>query len=915
MYRKLMIFTLFLPIFVYHLYAENLSGVSSESGISEDSLMESPAPLEKEPVLKNFIKAQYPEALSRSGVQGVVTLDLLVSEKGTVDSIAIVNGIHPDLDTAVVAAVMQFTFEPAIADSQPVPVIITYNYRISLDDLVDSLKEYVNFSGLLIEKGTRSPVVDAQVIISFSDTMSDTGLKVPFSLYLKKIGAIEGQVLDERSIIVTTDSTGSFTCKSLPAGPVSVKIIAPGYEAFGTDEEINASQLTEVKYYVQRLSYSDYEIVVYGKREEKEVAKRTLTLSEIKKIPGFGGDAVKVIQALPGVARPSFSGGAIVVRGAPTWDSKFYLDGVQLPVLYHFGGVKSVYNSEGLESVNLFPGGFTSQYGSAIGGVIELKSRDAKRERYRGIVDANLYDASVFIEGPLSKKGGVIASVRRSYIGNVLSKVIERIDIPVSVVPYYYDYLLRADYDFNDKNSSYITLFGSSDRLELIAPLVRGGSKEVDALTDRVRQKTGFNLILSGWQTQITQRIQNNLRLAFNRTEGYVSIFGLAKFDFDSWEYYLRDELTFKINERLSWVNGLDCNWMKYHQNSVFANTNQDNTILRDTMRSEFGLAAGFTQLEYKPLKDLLLITGFRYDYYDELDYKGSVVPEFYKYKSSRFRTGSSGEPSLRLSGRYSLPHKQVLKAAFGTYNQTPQPMGFVTHPLFGNPALPATKARHIVGGYEWQITDLIFSDIQLYHNQQWDIPRQIDEKDVAQNNNVRPFLPDQKGRMYGLELLLRHDLGDHFFGWLAYSLSRSERFDKNTGKYAVYDRDQTHNLQLIASYKLPKEYQIGAKARYVTGNPYTPVVGVIFNNDARRYEFIYGAENSSRNDPFFQLDIRFDKKIVLKKWMLSTYIDLQNVLVFFYKSPEFTVYNFDGSEKTVATSPFFPSFGITAEF
>ena len=65
-----------------------------------------------------------------------------------------------------------------------------------------------------------------------------------------------------------------------------------GYSNFETKEWIAPDEQLEVKYYIVKLNYSDYEIVVYGKAEEKEVSRRQLT-PEIKKIPGLGGDAIR----------------------------------------------------------------------------------------------------------------------------------------------------------------------------------------------------------------------------------------------------------------------------------------------------------------------------------------------------------------------------------------------------------------------------------------------------------------------------------------------------------------------------------------------------------------------------------------------------------------------------------------------
>ena len=905
-----------LPVPQVHLQLIPDSSLVTIDSIPSDSLVVTDAPLEKEPVLLSFVQAVYPPALAKQGIAGTVTMDLLVNERGIVDSVHLLSGVHPELDAAVIDAVYRFLFSPALAQGVPVPVIITYQYRVSLDEVIRKVNEYVNLSGIVLERGTRVPVSGIEVGISFPDTAKDTSLLVPFWMHLERIGQFTGQELLDDIIITQTDAAGRFSCKSLPCGPIEITIVAAGYELFRVEDTIVPDQITEITCRLQKTNYSDMEITVYGKTETKEVSRRTLTLSEIRKIPGFNGDAVKVVQALPGVARSSFGGGSIRVRGAPTWDSKFFLDGLPIPLLYHFGGVKSTYNSDALESVDLYPGGFSSKYGNSVAGVIELKGRDASRERARGFADMSVFDATLFAEGAIGDRGGIVATVRRSYIGDILGFVINKtdfIDLPITVAPYYYDYVVRADIDIASEQKLFFTLFGSKDELELIAPFMRGGSKEVDALADRVQQMNSFNMVMSGWNARIKERWTNQLRAALIQGKGNGSLFGYARWDYDAWEYLLRDELSYSFSEKLQVTTGFDLWWQRYWQKSVFPNT--DNTLLKDTMQENFGLIGPFAQVEYRPVPELLIIPGVRFDYYQELEYKGGIFPEFWDYDKFDNKKGISGEPSLRLSTRYELTEGHTVKAALGTYNQTPQPMGLVTHDTLGNPFLPATKARHIVAGYEWNITDLISADVQLYHNQQWDIPLFASTDDLLANPQGPRFLSDGKGRMYGLELLLRHNQSERLFGWIAYTLSRSERFNKEDKAWLLFDRDQTHNLQLILSYRLPREWQVGTRLRYVSGNPYSPVVDRIFDVTGRFYRPVFGQTNSARNDPFFQVDLRFDKRFVFNTWMMSAYIDLQNVMWFAYKSPEFTIYNYDYTDEISVSSPFIPSLGLRVDF
>jgi hypothetical protein len=229
---------------------------------------------------------------------------------------------------------------------------------------------------------------------------------------------------------------------------------------------------------------------------------------------------------------------------------------------------------------------------------------------------------------------------------------------------------------------------------------------------------------------------------------------------------------------------------------------------------------------------------------------------------------------------------------------------------------MPATKAAHYVFGYEWQITDFFSSDIQAYVNRQWDIPRQAESQDInLSNKNQKLWLHDSKGRMYGMEILLRYERSERFFGWLTYSISRSERYSPTAGNWELYDEDETHNIQLLGSWYLKPNWILGLRARYITGKPVTPVIGSVEDENGNFIKPVFGQKNSDRLGPFFQLDLRIDKKFIFKKWLFSIYLDMINSNYFMYKSPEIEVWNEFYDDKTTISNIFTPSLGLGAEF
>lgn len=876
----------------------------------EDSL----PPIDKIPELLTFVEADYPAELVKKGIEGSVLLELLVNETGGVDSVTVLRGVDPLLDSSAAAACRRFKFTPATADGDSVAVLLQYEYRFSLQEAVDSIPETVNFLGKILEKGTRAPVADAMVVLTFNDTLSDKTLPLPFREYIKKIASIPGQRLEEGKLVTESDSQGVFRFFSLPAGTVEVSVIASGYSSSGTKETITKNEELSANYFIERHSYSDYEIVVYGQIEEKEISRRQMSIQEVRRIPGLGGDAIRVVQAMPGVARPSFGSGDVIVRGAPSWDSRFFLDGIQLLSLYHFGGLKSIYNSEALESIDFYPGGFGTRYGGAIGGVIEINGREAKSDRFHAQVDVSNVDGSFLVEGPVNENVKVLLSGRRSFIGEILGLAAKMAEdqFPATLSPFYWDYLLRTDAGLPSNHKLSFTLFGYRDSLGIIYPDLRIGSEEVSEARDRLGMNLSFHTGILGWDWTPDNKWKNSLRYSLSYGIQRVSVFGIMRQDADMLTSYFRDQLTYEFNRHCALNIGADVQNISYDMELIIPSA--DGLFQRDSNENwHFGVVGAYLNLEWKPIDELLIIPGIRYDYFPELIYDGSIVPEFWKYQGFDNSRGYSGEPSVRINARYEALKNHTFKAAIGNYSQTPQPMGQVIHQKWGVPSMPATKAAHYVAGHEWKINDLINSDLQFYFNNQWDIPRMAEGIEIAKSDRL--WYSNGRGRMYGMELMLRHLQNERFFGWIAYTLSRSERYNQLEKKWVLYGKDQTHNLQMLGSWHLKREFDFGFRLRFVSGDPTTPVIGVIESENGNYFIPEYGETNSSRVNPFFQLDLRLDKKLVFDKWMYSFYIDLQNISWFLYKSPEMEFYNYDYTDKT--TFSMFPmlSAGVKAEF
>jgi len=77
------------------------------------------------------VKPTMPPAAVQARVQGVVIMEIIVTESGAVAEAKVLRSI-PMLDAAAVEAVMQWQFEPSQLDGKPVPVIMTVTVQFML---------------------------------------------------------------------------------------------------------------------------------------------------------------------------------------------------------------------------------------------------------------------------------------------------------------------------------------------------------------------------------------------------------------------------------------------------------------------------------------------------------------------------------------------------------------------------------------------------------------------------------------------------------------------------------------------------------------------------------------------------------------------------------------------------------------
>jgi TonB family protein len=825
------------------------------------------------PKITHFEQAPYPQEAEQAGLEANVVLRLDIDKEGKVTAVTVLEPAGHGFDEAATEAAKKFLFEPARRGSTPIPVRIPFRYSFTL---------------------TPAPV---QEPAPPADSLRGTVLAAEGDIPI--VGAAV-DVEDEKGahLSATTDDLGVWKVTGLAPGQYKITVRAPGYDGKTDTEAVVEGTVAELVYRLTTPS-SGVEVTVRGQRPPREVTRRTLEAREISRIPGTGGDALKSLQSLPGVGRPPGIAGLLIVRGSAPNDTQTFIDGIFVPLVYHFGGLSSVVPTEILEKIDFFPGNFSTQYGRLMGGIVDVGIRSPKTDgKYHGLVQFDLIDGRVLAEGPVPGLSNVsfLVAGRRSWVDVWLKPVLTATGAGVTTAPVYYDYQAYLEARISPTSSLRLGAFGSDDALSL---LIRDPAAQDPAFGGNISAHTGFWRLEARYQNDISPELKFNNVLSYGKNVTEFTI-GTFFFNLDTKVLLDRTELSY---HPLPWVTintGLDIFFAPYTVNLRFPPPPRpgepdpgpfaSRPPLNMSTKDNFWRPGAYLEAEITPDERSRIVPGIRADYSHDTG----------KY-----------DFSPRISARYDIVHdfpRTTIKGGVGLFYQPPQPQE--TSPVFGSPGhLTSNRAIHYSLGVEQDITRPVEVSLEGFY-------KDLEHLVARLPNNSGGFDYNNLGSGYvvGAEVLLKYKPDARFFGWLAYTLSRSVRRDPPDYADYLFQYDQTHILTVLGSYRLGRGWEFGARYRLVSGSLYTPILGGVFDADAGAYTPIDGAPFSQRLPLFHQLDLRVDKAWRFSAWTLRAYLDVQNA--YNRANPEGLTSNYNFSQSRVqAFLPIIPSLGIRGEF
>jgi TonB family protein len=825
------------------------------------------------PVPDQIVAAIYPTRALAEGAEGRVVLQLDIDAEGRVVDAFVVEGAGLGFDESALAASAEWRFLPALDEkSRPVPATIQYAYNF-----VAATAPVLSLEGVVREAGSRSAIGEATVNLAGPN------------------GAVRTLRVGEN---------GTFQAADLAEGEWSVLVTGPGLAPTEATLTVERGKVAQAVLYAEvarpwEAAAADEEIEVVGRYAAPEITERVLSADEIRYLPGSNGDVVKAIQNLPGVARPPLGIGQLIIRGTAPEDSAYFVDGISIPLAFHFAGLSTVVPSEAIEEVAFLPGNYGVRYGRVIGGVVDIRTTSELPTAPTGLVAVDLFQAQLFAEQRVSKRTAISVGARRSYADAILNPVLNGMEGVNIRAPRYYDLQARVMHETPSEGRLDLLFLLSDDRFRVV-----GGTEDAtaeDGEEEEEKAAIGLTQAFRRLRVRFTQPLGNGWRsetaAGFGPSVQTFEFGGNGEAFEREWAVDLRQEVYRPVQQGqvFGWRFGLDARTDRasfLYDIPAFGTSQAEEGAgwrWRPAVYAEPTLSVGRFEL----------IPGVRADAQILGEHRAFWVdPRF----AAKMRASDSTRLKLSV-GRYSQPPlpRQVLEGGGGT------------------PGLDPTWSLQTSIGVDQRIAPGVNLELNRFYNWLGDVVvgREDAFRFFTGPPPIGPFDTDPwgnegKGRIAGIEASLRAAT-DRVVALASATVSHSVRLDR-AGKERLFTFDQPIVLNALGSYQLPKGWRLGARARFSSGNPYTPVVNRVFDHDARAFVPVYGERDSERLPAFWALDVRIDKEWVFNRWTLNFYLDVQNATN--NQNVEVMAWTYDYRREDPTTQlPVLPVFGLKASW
>ncbi len=702
-----------------------------------------------------------------------------------------------------------------------------------------------------------------------------------------------------------TNRDGYFVISKIPVGIYEFNVTMIGYGIHKEQISIKENKPIRLDIRLREEIIETSEIIVTAERQKfersMESSQISLDLREINSAPAFvEPDIFRTLQMLPGVQTTSDFSSALYVRGSTPDQNLIMLDGIAVYNPYHLGGIFSTFNTDAIKEADFRAGGFPARYGGRMGAILNVINREGNTGKIKGMANVSLISSKALLEGPLPKwkgmKGSWMISGRRTYFDTLidalkisLGKDSDGSDIYLEFPYYFYDYQVKINLDINQNHRLTYSRFYGDDILNYAwKDSQNRNNSDVNVKSEfsfKIDWPWGNHTNGLTWRwiispELVTKTFVSNSRYRFNfdlgfedrntytfldsnnpndSTQTYFTNVNYKIFDIIK-DNTIETELIWNASKRHEVTGGFQIKKIDFDLGIDLSLTTQDTSLLLSPL-----------SLNNKTIETALFLQD-RWEFTEKLKFQLGLRATDYSLHSKLYF-----DP--RFGMKYHYSSNIALKLNWGLYHQFLTTANNQDENLrlvelwLGIPKdKPASIAQHLIGGVEYMSDKNIFYRIEIYQKN-FDnlLTLKQENQNTVESNEENEFFNEfwnTKGKSKGLEFLLKKSSGK-LNGWIGYTFSETKYYTNPNGwHYPNFDR--THTINVVGNFTLTKDLEINAAITRSSGNPYTKILGRIYdweqNINRNTYWYAYdsyivGEKNTERYDDYFRVDLGMVRK------------------------------------------------------
>jgi hypothetical protein len=712
----------------------------------------------------------------------------------------------------------------------------------------------------------------------------------------------------------------SLSNKPLISAPVSIENSGRGaltnqYGWFTLEinqKEKNSIIINYIGYRQKKITYRDYinkDMPIYIKLQEKPVMTnevivesdlikgksltesgyQQLTYKEISHIPSIGGesDITKIMQLLPGVNTSSEGSARLNVRGGEQNQNLILIDGAEVYNPMHILGYFSSFNTDAINSMELYKGYISPQYSGKLSSVtnIFLKDGNSNENKYSGGI--SILSSQFMLEGPLGSNNSYMFSARRTYLDPILNL------LGVGDFRYsFYDIYSKISFQLSTGDRLFISSYFGNDRYD--ANVYEGSDNKIKwgNLAGNIRYNRVWNSSLFSDISVIYSKYSSEFYWGGTYKNPYLQ------------DLSLKMTADYDVNPDFSLKMGGNLRYYDFNVTSGLQDYNNNRSFKSNALEYEI-----FINSNNKVTSRIETNTGINVSVFNE-----NITESHFNYIEPRFGISYYIDENTTLKSSYILMHQYIHMLSSTSYFAPND----IFYPSYKN--LPPMEGSQVSIGFSRLIkfNDGMYElDADVYYKDMKKIPMFRHDFNDADPLTLPTEIYTGKGWGYGAEIQITKREGK-LNGWINYTWNKAYRLFNYVNKDRAFVPKfwREHQMNLVMNYRLSGSVSLGAAFVLASGQAITLpanrfyILGVPienFNNQLAQID--YGEINGYRLPLYNRLDLSLVHYFNMWGGNWELFCSVYNI--YNYKNPTFLTFSQYQGKFFSTTIGILPTFGL----